>query len=313
MAWTALLAATATLKLWHPAQAGSTADQSGLEVTRNLVYWHGVSHAKLDVYAPPAWSSAAEPPGRLPAVVAIHGGSWEGGSRSEYGPQVARLARHGFVVFVPDYRLARAGRSTWPGALEDLRQAIRWIRSHAEAFKVDPDRIVALGSSAGGHLAALLGTASPDSKPGEVSCRVQAVVSLYGPSDLVALRRARALPDDPLSLFVGALPSEAPAKLDAASPARQVSPDDAPMLLIHGSDDDWVPLSQSEDMALLLERAGVRHRLLIVPGARHGFELVVGSPDSRDLLPEILAFLDSVWQVPSRDDTRPRVSRDDCR
>jgi acetyl esterase/lipase len=311
MAWTALVAAVATMWFRHTVPGGSSAGLSDLTVIRNLAYRHGDSHAKLDVYAPSAWSSSAERPGRFPAIVAIHGGSWQGGSRSEYGPQVARLARHGFVVFVPDYRLARVGQPGWPGAMQDLRQAIRWIRSHAEAFHVDPNRIVAMGSSAGGHLAALVGTIPAEAMPGEVSCRVQAVVSLYGPSDLVALSRTRRLSDDPLSVFIGAPSAGSSAELDAASPARHVSQDDAPMLLIHGSDDDWVPLSQSEDMALLLERAGVRHQLLIVPGARHGFELIVRSPDTRDLLPEILAFLDSVWQVPSRDDTRPQVPRDD--
>ena len=73
------------------------------------------------------------------------------------------------------------------------------------------------------------------------------------------------------------------------------------MLLIHGSDDRWVPPEQSTAMAKRLESAGVRHRLSIVPGARHGFELTVRHPETRDLVPEILAFLESVWQVPSED------------
>jgi acetyl esterase/lipase len=266
----------------------------------------------MDVYSPTAQSTATAKPSRLPAVVAIHGGSWLGGSREEYGPQVARLARHGYVVFVPDYRLARSGQPSWPGALEDLRQAIRWIRGHSEAFHVDPDRVVAMGSSAGGHLAALLGTAPDEATPGDASCRVQAVVCLYSPSDLIELGRTRRLPDDPLSLFIGAHSAEAPDGLDAASPARHVSSDDAPMLLIHGSDDVWVPPSQSESMAHRLERAGVSHRLLVVPGARHGFELAVRYPEPRDLLPDVLAFLDSVWQVPSQEPSRPRIPGDDC-
>ena len=267
---------------------------------RDLVYREGHGHARLDVYSPSAQPSGSVHRGRYPAVLAIHGGSWVGGSKSEYGPQVSRLARHGLVVFVADYRLARSGTPGWPEALVDLREAVRSIRTHAEGFLVDPDRIVAMGSSAGGQLAMLLGTDPAGQVPAEVSCKVQAVVSLYGPSDLVELRATRRLPNDPLSLLINSS-SQATAELIAASPIHQISEKVAPMLLIHGSDDRWVPPEQSTAMAKRLESAGVRHRLSIVPGARHGFELTVRLPETRDLVPEILAFLESVWQVPSED------------
>jgi acetyl esterase/lipase len=259
----------------------------------------GTYEARLDIYSPPIQDHPSSDQSRYSAVLAIHGGSWIGGSKAEYGPRVARLARHGYVVFVADYRLARSGLPSWPEALDDLREAVRWIRIHADEYHVDPERIVALGSSAGGHLAALLGTFPPPAQPSGASCRVRAVVNFYGPSDLVALAEGRDLANDPVRLLAGAASAGVRARLREASPIIHVTGDDAPMLLIHGSDDRWVPPEQSRWMAESLARAGVKHQLLLVPGARHGFELVVGAPEKRDLLPEILAFLEKMWHYPS--------------
>ena len=88
--------------------------------------------------------------------------------------------------------------------------------------------------------------------------------------------------------------------LDHVSPINHVSRDHVPTLLIHGTEDRWVPLEQSLRLDQALDEAGVSHRLLVVPGARHGFELVVKFPQTRNLLPEILAFLENVWQAASR-------------
>jgi acetyl esterase/lipase len=199
------------------------------------------------------------------------------------------------VVFVADYKLARPGDPGWPETLQDLFEAVRWIRRHADEFRVDPDRLAALGSGAGGHLAALLGT-SAATLPGEPSARVQAVVSLYGPSDLEELIRHRGLPNDPAGVFLGDTRIGV-GQAAAFSPIKQISRLVPPMLLIHGTDDAWVPPEQSRRLADALAKAGVRHRLIEVPGARHGFELEVGFPESRDLVPDVLAFLESVWQV----------------
>ncbi len=297
-AWTALLALMAAI--WGQPRAMVSARPAGAVglVAKDLEYRVGHSHARLDVYSS---LGQAESPGPSPAILAIHGGSWIGGSKEDYGPSVSRLAEHGFVVVVPDYQLARAGRPGWPDALDDLRESVRWIRRHAREYRVDPDRIVALGSSAGGQLAMLLGTAPAEEKPGDVSSKVRAVVSLYGPSDLIGLRAHRRLANDPISTLVDDLSPRASGELAGASPDRHVSPDDAPMLLIHGSDDRWVSPEQSLSMADRLAHARVYHRLLIVPGARHGFELMVRFPKTRDLVNDILAFLESVWQVPARD------------
>jgi acetyl esterase/lipase len=198
---------------------------------------------------------------------------------------------------VADYMLSRPGQPGWPGALEDLREAIRWIRRHADQWDVDPDRLVALGSGAGGHLAALLGTCPTKRDAEGTSSRVQAVVSLYGPTDLTQTVSDRRLAHDPVWTFLGRGPVGEESRARAASPISRVGGETAPMLLIHGLDDSWVLPGQSRKMAERLSRAGVMHDLILVPGARHGFEFRIGFPESRDLLPEILAFLETVWQV----------------
>src|SRR5579864_738404 len=128
----------------------------GVEVYTDIVYRRVAGRqVALDVYVPvlPA------PPRGRPAVLAIHGGGWRGGTKNDYGREVARLAQHGYVVVSVDYQLSRSESPSWPQNFEDVREAVRWVRRHAQDFGVDPSRIAAMGSSAGGHLAALLGTA----------------------------------------------------------------------------------------------------------------------------------------------------------
>jgi acetyl esterase/lipase len=191
-----------------------------------------------------------------------------------------------------DYRLARPGSPSWPDALEDVREAVRWTRRNARDLGIDPDRIVAFGQSAGAHLAALLGTLPDPGANDGVSARVAGVINFYGPSDLEALIQTRHLAHDPTPIFLGDTPAR------EASPIAHVTPYTAPMLLLHGTDDLWVPIEQSERLAAALKRAGVRNRLVRVEGARHGFEAPVTPPQQGNpVIDEIFAFLDSLWNV----------------
>jgi acetyl esterase/lipase len=165
---------------------------------------------------------------------------------------------------------------------------VRWTRRHAADFGADPARIAALGASAGGHLAALLGT-----DPADAASRVGAVIDFYGPTDLKALVASRPQTIVPVGLLLAGSPTGVPALDDAASPLRHVSPGDPPTLVVHGTDDDLIPLEQSRSFHEALRAAGVSSRLLVVDSARHGFDLRID--DRRDLLPEILAFLRNVW------------------
>jgi len=275
----------------------------GVEATIDIVYRReGDREAKLDVYVP----IAEAPAGGRPAILAIHGGGWRGGGKTDFGRMAARLARHDYVVVSVDYLLSRPGSPSWPANFEDVREAVRWVRLHADDYGIDPDRIVAMGASAGGHLSALLGTypdgpvaaeglpqAGTPATDKAVSARVQAVIDLYGPTDLRELIGSREQTGGPLHLFLGGGPDLFPGRFEAASPVRHVSSDDPPMLLIHGADDPLVPVAQSEALASALKAAGVTHRLIVVEGARHGFGLEVGG---RDLVPEVIAFLDVAWK-----------------
>jgi acetyl esterase/lipase len=275
---------------------------------RDLIYRTvGERRVRLDVYMP----VGTVPEGGRAAVVAIHGGGWRGGSRRGYGPVAARLSQHGYVVFAVDYLLSGPGSPSWPGNFEDVREAVRWVRRHSSDYGVDPNRIAAMGASAGGHLAALLGTypdgpVAIDDLPGpvaalaasEVSARVQAVIDFYGPTDLPRLLNSTAISRGPVSLLLGGRHDRVAGRYDAASPIRHVSRDDPPMLMIHGRNDLLVPLEQSEILAAALRDVGVRHRFLVIDDARHGFGFQV---ERRDLLPEILAFLDATWKIQTGD------------
>jgi acetyl esterase/lipase len=287
----------------------SELERAGITLIEMKAYHtDGSNRATVDVYLPTNTSSSFATPSGRPAVLAIHGGSWRGGSRTDYrldpNNTVVRLAKQGLVVVAIDYRLARPGSPSWDSVIDDLREAVRWIRRHTLELKIQPNRIVALGQSSGAHLAALLGTLPEELRNDGVSSRVQAVISFYGPTDLARLISSRHLDHEPVKLLLGNDEIETLSTVYQASPIHQVTNDIAPMLLLHGSDDKWVSPEQSERMAEALERAGVRHRLIIVDGARHGFEATVKAPVERDLLPEILAFLESIWNV-STERARP--------
>lgn len=249
----------------------------------------------LDVYQLPGH---AEGRGR-PAVIAVHGGSWNGGSRlstrSDPKSTFLRLACEGLAVVVIDYQLARPAAPSWPAVIDDLRAAVRWVRKHAAELNVDPDRIALLGMSSGGHLASLVATLTEVPAADGVSSRVQAVVSFYAPYDLEALVTERRLDHEPVQNLLG--PDQMPPSAAArqASPIHHVTSDDPPMLLFHGTEDLWVLPDQSVRMARALEAAKVPNRLVLVAGARHGFEALVEYPGRRDYLPEILAFLKTAW------------------
>jgi acetyl esterase/lipase len=293
LAWAALLGATGLLVRGEVARDPLPRD---VVAYTDLVYRHDRGRTeRLDVYVP----TQTPPPGGWPAVLAIHGGGWRGGSKRGYGQTAASLVKHGYVVVAVDYALSAPGAPSWPASLEDLRAAVRWLRRNASVYHVDPNRVAALGASAGAHLAALLAT-SPDgpARTSEIptSARLQAVIDFYGPTDLAALAEANEAAGASLALFLGGGPRDVPDRYAAASPVRHVTRDTPPVLLIHGDADLHVPLDQSRRLAAALNAAGVPHQLTVVPGARHGFDFHIGR---RDLLPDILAFLESAWNVNS--------------
>jgi acetyl esterase/lipase len=298
LAWLALLGATGLLVRGEVVRREQP---EGVRVSADLVYRvvNG-RKARLDVYEP--WGIA--PGGGRPAVVAVHGGGWRGGSKADYGASLVELARNGLVVVAIDYRLARSGTAAWPENADDVRAAVRWVHEHAADFRIDPDRVALMGASAGAHLA-LVAALDPEGMsanvtrgrlPRSISSRglnkIRAVIDFYGPSDLDALLAASPATAMPIEFLVGGPPAGR-RELPSASPVRLVTPAAPPVLILHGTDDALVPLSQSLSLADALKRSGVPHRLLVIEGARHGFGLKAGS---RDLTPDLLAFLGSAWK-----------------
>jgi acetyl esterase/lipase len=205
--------------------------------------------------------------GPFPVILFLHSGAWITGERSG-GPAIRQVSR-GYAVASIDYRLAP--EFTWPAQLDDCNEAIRWLRAHATEYRLDPDRIGVFGTSAGGHLAAVVGTT------GE---RVKAVVDLYGPTDLLKLEEQKlpCLPLDggasflPPSLLIGCPIQECREKTATANPMTYVTADDPPFLIMHGQRDCLVPWQQSQMLYDSLRAAGVAASLYLLPTAGHADE-----------------------------------------
>jgi acetyl esterase/lipase len=268
-----------------------------IRVDSNIVYEDvNGRQEQLDVYLP----AGPAPAGGWPVLLAIHGGGWRRFDKDSYGRMVANtFTPAGYAVVSINYLLSTPGSPSWPANFEDVRTAARWIKTHAAEFGFDPDRVAAIGESAGAHLAALLGT-DPDgplvpggpADPGGVSAAVQAVIDFYGPTDLTTLDLESRLGGLAAQQLLGGTPAQIPALYEMASPDQHVSSASAPMLVIQGTADPVVPVDQSESLASDLTAAGVRNQLILIPGATHGFGFQVGG---RNLVPQMLAFLTDTW------------------
>lgn len=209
-------------------------------------------------------------PKNIPLLVWVHGGGWCGGEKRVYN-DFERFTNRGYAVLSIDYRLSQ--EAPFPAQLIDCKSAIRWARANADMYGYNADRILVGGSSAGGHLAALLGVTNdcPEYDCGlylEFSSNVQAVVDKYGPTDLVAEQMPNLAGD------IRALVLDDDAKIYAASPLRQVHGNEPPFLVLHGVADPLVPVSQSRRFVQALQQAGTQVQYLEVPGGEHGFDTV---------------------------------------
>jgi acetyl esterase/lipase len=266
--------------------AAVSAVASGRIFTQIVYTTRGGIAQRLDVYLP----SGTPPAGGWPVVLAIHGGGWRKFSKEQYGPKVASaMGPAGYAVVAPNYSLSSRFVASWPLNAEQLRDAVWWIGRNAGRYSLDANRIAAMGESAGGHLAAVLGTdpGAATGLPG--SPRVRAVVSFYGPTNLLSLSVESPSARPAVRQLLGVEPIFAPEIAQAASPVAQASPGDAPAMLIHGTADWLVPVSQSEALFWALRGSGVDSELILVPGGSHGFGFRVGS---LHLQPAVLRFLE---------------------
>jgi len=253
---------------------------------------------KLDVWRPPDEDHAAGP-ARGPAVVVVHGGGGIQGGRSEEAAWGAWLAEEGYVVFSIDYRLGQ-----WPlgvDATGDVKCAVGWVKENAGRYGVDPDRIALMGHSSGGQLALLAAYTEGDPRL-PPSCDVpdtgvETVAAFYPPTDLTRLEEMqwpwwRPNLGSSVESPTGATAESEPELFFLASPTSHVDPRDPPTFLAHGGADQWTPSEQSELLANRLEEAGVPHRLIELPGARHGFDTAWGGWSQQIVSHELEGFLD---------------------
>lgn len=223
----------------------------------------------LDLYLP---DDRSEP---VPVVVFVHGGGWKNGSRKSGGKNAAWLTEHGIAVASIDYRLTDV--AMWPAQINDCYAAVRWVRDHADKYGFDGDHIAAWGTSAGGHLVALMGTRPFDGGE-QTSSRVQAVCDWFGPSELMTMppnnvgngRTAEDVANSNGAKLLGATVREVPKLAADASGIDHVTSDDPPFLIMHGDKDPGVPIEQSQKLHARLVNAGVSSRLHVVKGAGHG-------------------------------------------
>lgn len=261
------LAFTFTLLFFSPSGAAETESHKAIPFASP-----GGVELLLDLHIP---SDVKNPP----LVMFIHGGGWRGGKRE--GCRLAWVANHGYAVASVEYRFSQ--EALFPAQIHDCKGALRWLRAHADEYGYDASRVVVSGSSAGGYLAALMGTSGEvealEGATGEnvkQSSRVQGVIDYYGPSDFVKRsENQKSKTDEPTGSVYQLLGGPVQKNLEAAlaaSPVTYISKDDPPFLIFHGENDKVVFLDQAEHLETLYREAELEVHLEIVSGAGHGWK-----------------------------------------
>ncbi|NBV23033.1 MAG: alpha/beta hydrolase [Proteobacteria bacterium] len=254
----------------HSARAAELVIPDNVTFERDIEYANaGGAHVQLNLARPKGVA------GPLPAVLCIHGGGFRAGSREGYNKLILTLAQRGFVAATISYRLAPMHQ--FPAAVHDTKAAVRWLRANAAKYGIDPARIGVTGGSAGGHLAQFLGvTAGVKDFEGEdnpgFSSTVTCVVNVYGPSDFTKSYGKSVDAHVVLPMWLGGNLETALAKHIQSSPLNWVTPNAAPTLILHGTEDKYVAYEQAVWMRDRLTACGVPVELITLEGAGHGFK-----------------------------------------
>jgi acetyl esterase/lipase len=257
------------LAVLAPAALRAADPPAGVAFEKDVVYGKGGgADLKLNLSRP------KDAGGKLPCVLVIHGGGWAGGDRSQHDDITWKFAQAGFVSATVGYRLAPAQK--FPAQVNDVKCAVRFLRANADKYGIDPQRIGAVGFSAGAHLSMMLATMDKEDglegdggSPDQPS-KVQAAVAYFGPTDLAATD----VPDrvkDILKNFIGGTPADKPREYRLASPLTYVSPGDAPMLLFQGTRDPLVPHTQAYAMIEAMTRYNIPGRVELLINGSHGW------------------------------------------
>jgi acetyl esterase/lipase len=230
--------------------------------------------------------------------VYIHGGAWRGGSKTDN--PLATLVNDGYAVASVDYRLST--QAQFPAQVHDIKAAIRFLRAQQSGLGIDAQRIVIAGSSAGGHLAALVGVTNGNKelegtvgKNLDQSSDVQGIISLFGASNLMTIlgqstEHGLSVRVPALQLLLGGQPTEKPDLAKLASPVEHIDAHDPPLLLIHGDADPQMPPEQSKELAAAYQTAGLPVKFVLIPGAVHGGK-VFYDPERLGIMKEFLESL----------------------
>jgi acetyl esterase/lipase len=226
----------------------------------------------LDIYIPPHISYP------VPVVVWIHGGGWQGGRKENVNG--TWLIQKGFAIVSINYRLTDV--AIHPAQINDCKAAIRWVKANASKYHFDATKVGVFGSSAGGHLSALVGTSGDVTElEGNVggnldqSSRVKAACDWFGPTDFTICTGAPSSSthcnaDSPEGKLIGGDLRNNPDKCKSASPITYVSKDDPPFLIMHGTLDPTVPFQQSITLDSLYRSIGHDVTFIPQPGTGHG-------------------------------------------
>ncbi|MCP4104151.1 MAG: alpha/beta hydrolase [Desulfobacteraceae bacterium] len=266
-------------RVWSPRKV----DTSHIKRKWTDIPYAAISEAqKLDIYLPD------EENGPFPVVMYIHGGAFMLGDKTTPSlKMVLNGLNRGYAVVSVNYRLS--GEAVWPACVLDVKAAVRWLRANAKQYKLNPEKIAVWGTSAGGHLAAMLGTSGgipefTDSRLGntEQPDHVQAVADWFGPINFLTMTEQfrqsgisdtdTSAADSPESKLMGRKITEIPGKVRKANPETYITPDDPPFFILHGIADKLIPVQQSEEFAAKLRQVLGKEKVFLerVEGLGHG-------------------------------------------
>lgn len=238
-------------------------------ITHDVVYQETPSRPlKLDVYQPLVEPAVGD---RYPAIIVVHGGSWQGGDKKNIFSMHCRyLAHQGYVVFAIQHRFS--SEAIWPAQLDDIHAAVRWVKSCANEYRVDSERVALLGRSSGGHLALLAAYRPHTSEESGVDTKVRAVVAMYPPTDL---RMWASMPNTALTDFLGGMMRDIPHAYADASPIEFADDNLPPTLILQGYMDNLVVPAHAEALHNRLAATNTPAAVLRVPWGRHGFDAMM--------------------------------------
>jgi acetyl esterase/lipase len=228
--------------------------------------------------------------GALPCIVIIHGGAWRAGHRDGHNDLTWKFAEQGYVSATVSYRFCP--KYTFPAQVQDCKAAVRFLRANAEKYHIDPQRIGAVGFSAGAHLSMMLDVMDKEDGLDDVgdnqdqSSKVACAVSFFGPTDLTAKLPEASTPL--VEAFVGGTQKEKNDVCKKASPITYIDKRDGPILLLQGTKDPLVPHEQAIFMVDVMTNAGVPGRVELLLGAGHGW----GGTDLKRTAQETQEFFD---------------------